>query len=98
MIMQNRGVSTDVNEVGVKDDTGTVVEDIDDGFANTVEAFDGFLDGSGTRGACHSEDGENGGNLRTLHAGTGTALGVPRHRRVVRSRREVTPSFLSEAS
>jgi len=72
---------------------GAVVEDVDDGFTDPGEAFDGLLHGSGAGSAAHSDDGENSGGLRELLDGGDTlALGIFGHGGVVRSRREASPA------
>lgn len=77
-----------VDEGGVEEDACTVVEDVDDGFEDSREAFDGFFDGSSAGGAGHAEDGEKGGEFRALDGGggSGIALGVAGHGGVVRLR------------
>ena len=57
------GIRSYVDEGRVEGDVGAVVEDVDDGFADAGEAFDGLLDGSGAGGATHSDDGEKDGGF-----------------------------------
>ena len=87
-----------VNEGGVEEDLGTVVEDVDEGLTDTREALDGLLDGTGAGGASHSDDGEEGSALRLrrrlLQA---HSFGISGHRRIVRSRRQLTPSLVPQA-
>lgn len=78
---------THVNERGVEDDVGAVVEDVDDGLADPGEAFDGLLDGSGAGSTSHSDDGEKSGGVRELFdGGGGLPLRIFRHGGVMRSR------------
>lgn len=93
-----------VNKRWVKDDASTVVEDINYSFLNSMETFDGFLNRSGASGASHTVNGEKSGDVGSLgdcgggSGGTGFAFGIGRHGGIVRSSREIVPSFVSETS
>lgn len=84
MLLQPQNLMTYIDEGGIKDDLGTVVEDIDEGFTNAGKAFDGFLDGASAGGATHTHHREKG---LPLLRGPLLGGGVPWHRRVVWLRR-----------
>lgn len=105
--LNNNGIKkvSYVNKRGMKDDASTVVEDINNSFLNSMETFDGFLDGSGAGGASHSMNGEKSGDVGSFRdgggggtVGTGISFGVGRHGGIVRSSREIVPSFVSKTS